>query len=295
LAYRPPLTAKVNFLFVEADTARANNLQTLVTQRTLPANFRVIVEGGITFEAAFQKRRSEFERNGRLLPTFAFIDPFGWTGVPFQLVKSILQERSCEVFVNFIYDEINRFIGHPDQVANFNSFFGTDAWKTCIGETDPRKRNRILHDLYLKQLQTVAGAKYVRSFEMANQRDVTDYFLFYATSQLLGLKKMKEAMWKADESGDFRFSDATDPNQLVLFEKAPNFPVLQEQLIAEFSGKDVSVGTIEEFVLARTAFRESQYKNILKSLEKSGQLKIVRANAARKSGTFADPNMIVRL
>jgi hypothetical protein len=28
-------------------------------------------------------------------------------------------------------------------------------------------------------------------------------------------------MWKVDESGEFRFSDATNPNQRVLFEKKP--------------------------------------------------------------------------
>jgi hypothetical protein len=28
---------------------------------------------------------------------------------------------------------------------------------------------------------------------MSNARDVTDYYLFYATNELLGLKKMKEA------------------------------------------------------------------------------------------------------
>jgi three-Cys-motif partner protein len=85
--------------------------------------------------------------NGRLIPTFAFIDPFGWTGDPFSLVKKILGQRRCEVFVNFMFEEINRFLGHPDQVANFNSFFGTDAWERCVGETDPLRRNRCLHDI----------------------------------------------------------------------------------------------------------------------------------------------------
>ncbi len=126
-----------------------------------------------------------------------------------------------------MYEEINRFIGHPDQVKNFDSFFGTDTWKSCVAQTDPRQRNGkfCLHDLYLRQLNGAAG--YVRSFEMSNSRDVTDYFLFYATSELLGLKKMKEAMWKVDESGEFRFSDATDPNQFVLFEKAPSLQTLR--------------------------------------------------------------------
>jgi three-Cys-motif partner protein len=293
LGFKPALRAKVHFLFVEKDDDRAAHLREQVALRAVPANFRVIIEGGVTFEAAFQKRYSEFIRSVRLMPTFAFIDPFGWSGAPFSLVKKILGQRSCEVFVNFMYEEINRFIGHPDQVENFNSFFGTDEWKRCVNASDPRTRNRCLHDLYLRQLQTEAA--YVRSFEMSNARDVTDYYLFYATNELLGLKKMKEAMWKADESGEFRFSDATDSKQLILFEKAPNLPALQAQMLAEFSGKEVTVGAIEEFVLVKTAFRESHYKGILKALEKDvGLLKVIKAAPGRRAGTFGDPAMVVR-
>jgi three-Cys-motif partner protein len=293
LGVKPALTARVHFLFVEERDDRATHLRQQVALRTLPANFSVIVEGGITFEAAFSRRYSSFVRSGRLMPTFAFIDPFGWTGAPFSLVKQILAQRSCEVFVNFMYEEINRFIGLPDQVANFNSFFGTEDWKRCIGGLDRRIRNRCLHDLYLRQLH--AGAKYVRSFEMSNARDVTDYYLFYATNELLGLKKMKEAMWKADESGEFRFSDATDPNQLVLFEKAPKLPALEAQLLTTFSGREVSVGDIEAFVLTETAFRESHYKGILKALEtEKTLLTVINAPPGRRTGTFADKSMRVR-
>ncbi len=254
----------------------------------------LIVEGGVKFETAFTRLYLTFLRGGRLIPTFAFIDPFGWTGAPFSLVAQILSQRSCEVFVNFMYEEINRFIGHPDQIANFNDFFGTEDWKQCIGAADPRARNRCLHDLYLRQLHKHAA--YVRSFEMSNTRDVTDYYLFYATNELLGLKKMKEAMWKADETGEFRFSDATDPNQLVLFEKAPNLPALQSRILAEFSGRNVTVREIEEFVVVQTAFRETHYKGILKALEKEvGRLKVVNAAPNRKTGTFGDPAMGVRI
>jgi three-Cys-motif partner protein len=292
LGFKPPLIAKVHFLFVEERDDRADLLRKQVALRVRPPNFRVIVEGGVTFETAFTGRYPSFVRNGRLIPTFAFIDPFGWTGAPFNLVKQILARRSCEVFVNFMYEEINRFIGHPDQVANFNSFFGTDEWKLCVTASDPRTRNRCLHDLYLQQLHT--GAAYVRSFEMSNARDVTDYYLFYATNELLGLEKMKEAMWKADESGEFRFSDATDTNQLVLFEKAPKLPALQARVIAEFSGREASIDDIKKFVLVETAFRETHYKGILKALERTGQMKIVNAAPGRKIGTFPDPQIVVR-
>ncbi len=292
LGFQPPLTAKVHFLFVEERSDRADHLRKQVALRTLPSNFSVVVEGGVTFETAFTNRYSGYVRQGRLIPTFAFIDPFGWTGAPFSLVKQILSHRSCEVFVNFMYEEINRFIGHPDQVANFNSFFGTGEWKQCASASEPRVRNRCLHDLYLRQLHT--GAAYVRSFEMSNARDVTDYYLFYATNELLGLKKMKEAMWKADESGEFRFSDATDPNQLVLFEKAPNLLTLRARIVAEFTGKQVSVANIEKFVLLETAFRESHYKGILKTLEREGGLTLPNLAPGRRAGTFGDPAMIVR-
>src|SRR5260370_33762225 len=181
LSYRPPLLAKVHFLFVEKDPDRADHLRQQFALRTIPGNFNVIIDGGTTFEASFNSRYSQFVRGGRLMPTFAFIDPFGWTGAPFDLVKKILANPSCEVFVNFMYEEINRFIGHPDQVDNFNSFFGTDAWRRCVEETQPRTRNRCLHDLYMRQLGGTAENVMVRSFEMSNSRDVTDYYLFYAT------------------------------------------------------------------------------------------------------------------
>lgn len=214
--------------------------------------------------------------------------------MPFSLISKILAQHSSEIFVNFMYEEVNRFISHPDQVANFSAFFGTEAWSRCATEIDSRHRNRCLHDLYLQQLLGSAKAKYVRSFEMSNQRDVTDYFLFYATNSLLGLKKMKEAMWKADESGEFRFSDATNPNQLILFEKAPNFSALQNSLIGAFSRKERAVWQIEEFVVIETAFRETHYKGILKSLEEAGKLVVVQAEPSRRKGTFGRPEMVVR-
>ncbi len=96
---------------------------------------------------------------------------------------------------------------------------------------------------------------------MRNGRDVTDYFLFYATNNRKGLQKMKEAMWKIDRAGEFTFSDATDPNQMVLFGE-PAVDVLRQQILDRFGGREATVGEVEEFVLAETAFRESHYKKI---------------------------------
>ena len=67
---------------------------------------------------------------------------------------------------------------------------------------------------------------------MQNNSGMTDYYLFYGTKKLKGIQKMKEAMWKVDKTGEFIFSDATDPNQMVMFGE-PAFDVLRRQILEE--------------------------------------------------------------
>ena len=196
-----------------------------------------------------------------------------------------------------MYEEINRFLGHPDQEPNFNPFFGTHEWREGVQLDDPRSRNRFLHNLYYRQLRDVAGAGYVRSFEMRNEREVVDYYLFHATNNILGLKRMKEAMWGVDQGGEFRFSDATDPNQAVLFGNEPRFDLLERQLLAHFGGRDASVEEIEHFVVAETAFRETHYKRVLKKLElaEPPTIEVIDPPARRIRGTYPDGPLRLRV
>jgi hypothetical protein len=48
--------------------------------------------------------------------------------------------------------------------------------------------------------------------------DSTKRLLFFATNNELRLKKIKEAMWRVDESGTYTFSDATDLISLCFFQ-----------------------------------------------------------------------------
>ena len=298
LGHHARIAATVRFLFIEKDEERARILQEIVDDTSLPDNFRVEVRGGQTFEAAFGPILQSYRgRGGPPPPTFAFIDPFGWSGVPFSIVREIMGHRSCEVLVNFMYEEVNRFIGHPDQGRNFDDFFGTREWRDGVELRNPLDRNRFLHNLYVRQLREAAGAQHVRSFEMRNERDRVDYYLFYATNSLRGLAKMKEAMWKVDESGEFRFSDATDPNQAVLFEPRPRYELLRNQILARFGGRDATVEEIETFVVAETAFRETHYKrHVLRPLEVADPpaIEVIHAPVGRRRGTYGDPSVRLR-
>lgn len=298
LDHEARIASGLTFLFVEQRNDRADVLGQVLDEIKRPPRFVLKVAGGSTFEHAVGSFLDEYAAKGkRPPPMFAFIDPFGWSGVPFHLVRRILSFPNCEALITFMCEEINRFIGLPQQDHNFNSFFGTAAWRQGIGLSDPRRRNRYLHDLYLRQLHESAGVQYVRSFEMRNDREVTDYHLFYATNSLLGLKKMKQSMWQIDPSGEFRFSDATDPRQLVLFGREPQFDILRREVNERFYGRETTIGDIEEFVVSETAFRETHYKrHVLKPLEISDPPHLVPIDPPdhRKVGTYPDPSQRVR-
>ena len=42
---------------------------------------------------------------------------------------------------------------------------------------------------------------------------------------------MNEAMWKVDPKGEFKFSDTTDPNQMVMFGD-PTIDILRRQVVS---------------------------------------------------------------
>lgn len=274
------------FLFIEKDVARATRLNEVLGGIKRPKNFHVKVEAGKTFEEGFSSVLNHYKsRSQNLPPTFAFIDPFGWTGIPFRLIREILSYPRCEVLVNFMYEEINRFLGHPDQQNNLDELFGTEAWRALADVQGKAERKAAIHGLYQDQLQ--GAAKFVRSFEMRNKQDSTDYFLFFATQNTKGLMKMKEAMWKVDERGEFLFSDATNPLQVQLFSK-PDFEALERMILARFAGKEVSVREVERFVVEETPFRETHYKKILTRLEKEKTIEVQPTSPGRRKGSFAN-------
>lgn len=290
------MTAEFMFIFVEADKERCEYLQAKLKSIKISSNLKYECICG-KFEDAVKKLLNQLnEQKTRLAPSFVFIDPFGYSGIPFSLIKRIMENPNCEVFITFMYEEINRFAQDTKSDKILDETFGTDKWRDVRKETDPNKRCYYLHDLYKNQLQHEAGIKFVRSFKMINNMNRTDYFLFFGTNELTGLKKMKEAMWRVDETGSFQFSDATyDPNQAFLFELEPNYVKLKNIILKNFKGKAVSVEELENYILTETPFTQNHYKRaILAKMEKANppEIKVKSKDPKRKRGTFPPQTII---
>ena len=291
------LKGNANFWFSEIDGRYVKHLESVLSRRSYPKKFVIEVCRPRPFESVVSEFLDDVDDGRFNSPSlFVFIDPFGWKGFSMNVVRRILEVPRAEVFINFMYEEINRFIAADDQASNFDSLFGCHDWTDIIDERDPRERNRRLKGLYDQQLRVCAGAEYVRSFEMKNENDAADYYLFYGTQHIRGLEVMKEAMWKVDPSGRFRFSDATNPDQMMLFGSEPDLDYLQKLIWGRFLNGSPRYFEVKEFVLSETPFIESHCKKVLKFMELASPplLKVSSVAGGRKLGTFADSNAVLR-
>lgn len=279
--------ARIDFHFIEADPAVATHLRSELGRfeeqlRGRP-RLNVQVHDG-EFAAIYPQIATSLGSGANVVPTFALIDPFGWTGVPFSITTDLLRRPMTEVLFNFMHEEITRFLAHKDQPNNFDALFGTVKWRRFIALRGHR-RTRSLHDLYREQLMKYA--KYVRSFTMVNESRRIDYFLFFATQNIKGLERMKEAMWKVDPLGEFCFSDATDPNALTLFGLEPDLSTLSRILRDQACAKHVPIEEIFSRTLVHTPFLKKHARSILKKEEDSGRLEI-QATGPRRRHAFPE-------
>ena len=278
------MQSEIVFIFIEARKDRYDTLNEIISETTHPKNFQIKICCN-----TFNDKLSEIfdyldEQQKSIAPSFVLIDPFGFSHIPFSVIQRVMSYDKCEVLITFMYDYINRFIGEPDRAHVFDDLFGTPDWKDVENMTTPDERKQFLHDLYSSQLTKVAKIKFVRSFEMVNKNNHTEYFLFFGTNHIEGLKLMKYAMWHVDERGEFNFSDRTDPRQMVLFSHEPNYAQLKDMIVRKFKRRIVSIEKINEFVLTETAFRESHLKKqILKPMENSNPPEISVSNRKRKN------------
>jgi three-Cys-motif partner protein len=287
------LIKDASFLFIDENQERLDSLKYEISQLTLPPNFaisNVLNSFENTMRDIFESLKS---KNLQLAPTFAFIDPFGFKGIPFSLIKQILSNKKTEVLINFSQNSINRFIQCNNEKTEqhiIDLLGSNDACSKILYSTN---RKETIRSIYLNQLKTCA--KFVRFFEMKDRHNRTVYYLFFATNNSLGHVKMKEAFWEVDTEKGYYFSDGTNPQQMVLFKDDPTIE-LTKIIKATFSGKKILAGQIREFVENSTDYTASHMKKSLIELEVEKVITVLDIKADGKkriAGKFPDQTIII--
>lgn len=275
------------FMFIEKDAencaALDDELEKLkVELAPWPSNIKThVVNGSFDSEMA-QLVQAVRDQNRQLAPTFAFIDPFGYTRFPMELLAQIAATPNSELFINFMVGFVQRFITRDHQEAPISALYGMEVDEVLAEFEEDQDRIAHLVDVYAKALSAQTNLEHVQRFYMVNRTGNVSYALIHATSSILGVQRMKAAMWKVDPGGNYKFSDRTD-GEAVLFQPTPNFSQLEAIIIAEYAGrKGLTQEELREFALLRTSFRETHILPVLKSLEKSGVISVDRPPGKRQ-------------
>jgi three-Cys-motif partner protein len=284
------------FLFLEPHKQRYQSLLTELErhqqrQGGWPANVRVQT-GDMTFEQGAESILTTLDQQRKsLAPTFAFVDPFGFSEAPLNLLCRLLAFDTCEVLFTFMFDYVNRFITQEKVSDHLNKLFGTDEYRRAAGLSGEPRRT-FLHDLYQRQLRTHCEFTYVKSFEMIGYNGHTGYYLFHGTRSLTGLSRMKDAMWKVDPGGGFRFSDRLAGQDVLFRDDAVDVGPLRRALLQRFTGQVTAVAEINHFVLVDTPYRASHWnRKVMAPLEREGRVQVV-ASTRKKAYTFPEGTVV---
>ncbi len=281
---------EIIFYFIDKNKDYCRNLERKIDQLGLPSNLKYVIECA-EFDEHLSSVLDQLEDSkSKLAPTFAFIDPFGYSDTPLSVISRFMKNPHCEVFINFMVGPINRWAIDTQKAPALDRLFGTNKWKELLKISNTRDRIKAYADLYEDQLKSEASIKYVRRFLMLNKSNQPLYYLFFGTNDLRGLKAMKRAMWNINLSNGNIFSDRTDPYQTVLIKQEPDLTPLKNALLAEFKGKTVSIKEIEHFVLTETPFMPDRHlrRPVLNFLEDEGRILVTPKNVQsnRKKHTY---------
>jgi three-Cys-motif partner protein len=287
--HRKVITAELVYVFIDEDARRIERLNEEIAKLgELPAQVKVNVVHG-AFENTFTGILDDLRvRAASLAPTFAFIDPFGYSQAPLHLSGRFLEFPRCEVLLYTPLRWINRFLSREGQEEALTSFFGTDRWREAI-PLGGAERIRFRHDLLYAQLKKEAGLLYVRSFEILAGGS-RGYHLFFGTNNKeRGLRRMKEAMWSIDRVAGQRFRDSTELGQETLFQPEPDLDPLRAALRDHLGTKPFAIEDALDFTLVETPFLPQHVKRpILAPFEKAEEVEIVKAKQGRRRGTYPD-------
>jgi len=287
---------EIVFLFIEKRKDRAEKLKE-VLRREFPDlpndNIKYFVVSD-EFDRTLDKLLADLDsQSSSLAPTFAFIDPFGYSGFPMDLMERLLAQPKCEIFITFMSGFIKRFLDEGKEEV-LTKLFNSTEWMDIKKSQNPKDQQVL--DLYIKQLKKCCSVEHVKSFKMINKFNMPIYHLVFCTSNIKGLEVMKKAMWNVDITGEYKFADNWDEKQSFLFEfsdKTHWIPQAARAVYNEFQGRTTSIPDINRYVIAETPFLF--YKSILQYIENNieGSIANVILDRKRRRGSFPDDCFIV--
>ena len=261
----------VDLIYIENDP---DNCAALADELREAGSVSGVIESGPyrdTFEKVAPRVIELLRSTGNA--SFWFIDPFGYAGVPLDLVQHILHLRRAEVFITLMVRDMRRFLDsppHQQAIARMMNLYGTELADAIDRVKRADDGAQALRDVYVERLESVGGAGtflYVISVRVAEDGPGdTVYYLIHASSDAKGKREMKKAIFEAT-GGLNAVYGAKDPTeifeatgQVAMFSPAEereqriDYAGLRQLLRVKFAGRCVEYEGLQDEVAADHAF-----------------------------------------
>ena len=160
----------LDFVFIEEDWTNAERIQRRLELSELPNNTTAHVHAG-SFEEAMGR---VLERLAGLptSPTFVVVDPFGGSGVPFDVISRLAKEPNCSLLVVCTPETIERWGETKEAVGgHVDRIFRGPEWRGLS-----REDQMALYENNLK----AAGFSHTSRLRLTRDRTAAVYYLVHA-------------------------------------------------------------------------------------------------------------------
>ncbi len=268
------LKRDVCLVVIDKDKNNLENIKKILDYKKLDAK-PIFVNRD--FDLAVNKLLDE---NPNLAPTFFFVDPFGFK-IKISTLKRMMKVAKSEVFLNFMYNGINRNLGIEQADEILIGLFGSSKWKE-LKDIENREKEKRIVELFRSQLKEFC--KFVYPYRLCfPEMNRTYYYLFHLTNHYKGCEIMKGSFAKYNR-GRVEYRGKTE-SQMTFFDY-DNIKIdeIKKYLLSTYKGCNKSFIEIIEEQIDETPYLVKHIRQALKELEKDSKINIVRKIRTTKSG-----------
>lgn len=237
---------------------------------------------------------AEYFNKIKLVPTFSFIDPFGYKGLSLKIIKGVIKDWGCDCVFFFNYSRINAGINNESVSQHIDALFGSTR------ATELRLKLQKIESTLLREatiLEALAaeikslGGRYVLPFTFKNKTGKrTKHHLIFVSKHFKGYNTMKSVMAEESSSSNggvpsLEYSPA-DISTPLLFSLNQGVDDLEKHILRKMQ-KNISFDDLYMSTSVDTPFIEKNYRAALVSLESKRAIRVFSIEGKpRRAGTF---------
>ncbi len=151
------------------------------------------------FETYINNELTELMNDGKTLcPTFFLIDPYGYS-IKFETLARLMSIDKCEIYLNFMFNAVNRGISTGIVDDRLDELFGCTEWRDCQ-QYHGNEREACIIDLVRNQLKHYS--RYVLPYRICFPNvDRTYYYMIHLTNHVEGCSIMKSCFAELNYGG----------------------------------------------------------------------------------------------